>query len=213
MKTFYSLLKVTCFMIVVLLIAGCTADDVKELVESEELREVIDGAKKEVEKAIEEEIDQMKPDENGNEVDPFLPPPYLTTEVIDNAVKWSTDMEDTTWPKSDGYYGNCLLFVHDAYVKGANFGIKGNYGSATNAAAVLGAHKNIDLLPPPKGSWVFYSVEHDIDGHAALALDNGRIIHVNTDEPTTKTATVEEIGYSDLEPYGILYIGWAWPEK
>jgi WD40 repeat protein len=150
--------------------------------------------------------------ENDNKLDkkPILSPRNITEENIDNAIKWAMDFVNVIYLKDEGYYENCLQFAQHAYTNGAGLKIQTNYGSASNAAYLLEAEKNKDNEPPPVGSWIFYTVEHDPRGHAAISLEEGQMIHVNTDVDKG-TAEVQKIGYKDLEKIGIIYIGWAWP--
>lgn len=202
-------------------------DEVKESAQSglsdfaDEVREWISGILNEPDKPDSTEIVYPEPvpvrnesekDSNSGAKTPFLLPEHIEEEQVKNAINWAKGYHETTWQRNVGYYGQCLLFVQHAYSNGANITIQTGYGSASYAANVLGAGKNETHVPPPPGSWVFYSVINDPRGHVALSLGDGNIIHVNTDDKKG-TATVKKNHYRDeeLENYGIVYIGWAWP--
>ena len=143
---------------------------------------------------------------------PFPLPDHISEENVKAAIEWAKGFNNITYKRNEGYYYGCLRFAQHAYLNGAGLVIQTGYGNAQNASIILEASRNANNVPPPPGAWIFYSVKNDPNGHAALSLGDGNMIHVNTDD-REGTAKVKTNHYRDkaLEDYGIVYIGWAWP--
>lgn len=131
---------------------------------------------------------------------------------IEKAVAWARGMLGRTYGAGEdftkgGYYYCCLAFVQHAYTLTGAQGNLGPFGTAKNAARILDAQANKDRTPPPAGAWVFYAWEPD--GHVALSIGNGKVIHSMT-YLGRKTAEIRQDPYDQIS--GVTYIGWVMPD-
>ena len=139
------------------------------------------------------------------------PSPWMSGDKIAKAIQWAKDRQgktytkDQTSDKGDSYYYSCLAFVARAYTR-TDTPVQ-SYASASVAATQLNARENQQATPPPRGAWVFYAWA--TDGHAALSLGDGTVIHCLTKTAMAK-AEVLVNGYDQIG--GATYVGWAWPK-
>ncbi len=146
----------------------------------------------------------------GTMTTPTCPSPWMSSEQIEKAIQWAGDREGRKYTKGqtyennrDLYYYSCQAFVARAYTWTGT--PVQSYASASAAADRLNASQNAGVTPPPRGAWVLYAWA--TDGHAALSLGDGNVIHAYTAGGKGKIQT---------DPYnqipGTRYIGWAWPK-
>jgi hypothetical protein len=131
-------------------------------------------------------------------------------DEIRRAVEWAAEKYGQAQRKTYGpeweYYEGCQKFVANAYGQPCPFH---SYKTPAVGAEILNAQENTGQ-PPPKGSWVFYSVKSDSRGHVALSVGEGLVIHAYTVK-TQQKATVRKDPFDNVP--GATYIGWAWPQR
>jgi hypothetical protein len=116
---------------------------------------------------------------------------------ITAAINWALNHQNAS--ASQWYDQNCLAFVNDAYVYGANTpmlvqGLK----TAQQAANYFNAASRTGL--PPRGAWAFYT--NGTLGHVGLSLGDGRVI----------SSLGLKYGGIKITQYNFMpYIGWAYP--
>jgi len=186
----------------------------------EKARKAKEAAKKALDDAVKAAKEKLKKEleKVGNEGSPTysIPP---SGEIIEKAVAWAEERKkngDWTALKS------CLIFVKRAYTERAGlpkFIVSGSAKEAADQAQRALQEKAGGLYKgtPPRGAWVYYyqrkkdkTADLDGDGHVALSLGAGKIIHANTytDEHGVEEVRVETIDYM---PAYLVYRGWSWP--
>ena len=126
--------------------------------------------------------------------------------MIENTVKWSKNHLN-----SEKYIMKCLSFVEDALEKSNGIEIYG--GDTAKESADLYAD-SIQDGEPPRGSFVFYDCEGEIDGefnnwgHVGFSIGDGKIIHSWGHIRIDNYLAAEKLEGSDTW-HSPSYIGWV----
>ena len=190
-----------------------------EKAKEEAARKAKDAAQKAVDDAVEEVKDAAK--KKLDEV--TRPSDQPSPDEIEAAVNWALSLEhrvykpflredgkvrldDRSWVPRDerNFYGLCQAFVGNAYLQKFQ-----SAPSAADVARLLGAKD--DGSAPAPGTWAFYTMASNPDGHVALSIGEGKVVSVSTNA-STGIAKVKVEDYRNVAGTSG-YIGWAWPKR
>jgi len=134
-------------------------------------------------------------------------PASAASSAVESAISWAESHLG-----QEVYVGNCLQFVHDAYLDGAGVQI----GSASTAVSYWknhGTSQHPGDTNPPRGALVFWgATSSNSAGHVGTSLGNGEVISSYSYPKTTlNSLAVHEFSIAVRNAGGYPYLGWLAP--